>query len=479
VFSEVPIVGRGEELAALRSMWDIVTSDRRCSLLTLFGPAGIGKSRLAHELAHRVADAGGLALRGRSVGYGDTGPYSAFAQHVAKIAGIYDNDNGSEALAKLRAATAELDVGEDPAAVADAIAVLAGLPVEHAPADRDTLYFSARLFVEAVARRQPTMMVFEDIHFSDPSLLDLVEYLASRVQDVPLLLVATSRPELLTSRPAWGGGLLTARSVSLEPLGAEDAVELTGKLFEQRGLDALSDRAESLAASSDGNPLFIEELTASLAERSTRDASQLPGSIRGIVAARLDALPSAERDVVLDASVVGKVFWRGVLERLRPDRPDLAGQLGSLERRDLIRREASSSIKGEQQYSFKHGLIREVAYLTLPRDERRRAHRTTAEFLEDGSQRSGDADAVLAYHWREAGDAERSLDHLLAAADLAGRGWAKARSARLYAQALELVPDDRPELRRDIVKKRAVAAAAMFYVRDVEATRGPRPTGDG
>ena len=310
--------------------------------------------------------------------------------------------------------------------------------------------------------------------FSDPSLLDLVEYLASRVHDVPLLLVATSRPELLTSRPTWGGGLLTARSVSLEPLSAEDAVELTGKLFEQRGLDALSDRADSLAASSDGNPLFIEELTASLAERSTRDASQLPGSIRGIVAARLDALPSAERDVVLDASVVGKVFWRGVLERLRPDRPDLTEQLGSLERRDLIRREASSSIKGEQQYSFKHGLIREVAYLSLPRDERRRAHRTTAEFLEDGSQRSGDADAVLAYHWREAGDAERSLGHVLAAADLAGLGWAKARAARLYAQALELVPEDQPELRRDIVKKRALVAAAIIHTMDARIAQERR-----
>jgi predicted ATPase len=316
------------------------------------------------------------------------------------------------------------------------------------------------------------MMVFEDIHFSDPSLLDLIEYLASRVQDVPLLMIATSRPELLTSRPTWAGGLLTSRTVSLEPLSAEDAIELTGRLFEQRGLDGLADRADSLAASSDGNPLFIEELTASLAERSTRDASQLPGSIRGIVAARLDALPSSERDVVLDASVVGKVFWREVLERLRPDRADLPGLLGSLERRDLIRREASSSIKGDQQFSFKHGLIREVAYLTLPRDDRRRCHRTTAEYLEDVSLRAGDADATLAYHWREAGDADKALEYLLAAADLAGRGWAKARAAHLYAQALELVSEDKPELKRSIFMKRAVAAASAWHTPDVEAARG-------
>ena len=472
VFSGVPIVGRGEELAALRGMWDIVSSERRCSLLTVFGPAGIGKSRLAHELATRVTDSGGHALRGRSVGYGDTGPYSAFAQHVAQVAGIYDSDDAADAIGKLRAKAAELSVGEDPAEVADAVAILAGLPVENGPADRETLYFSARLFVEAVARERPTMMVFEDIHFSDPSLLDLIEYLASRVQDVPLLMIATSRPELLTSRPTWAGGLLTSRTVSLEPLSTQDAIELTGKLFEQRGLEGLADRADSLAASSDGNPLFIEELTASLAERSTRDASQLPGNIRGIVAARLDALPSSERDVVLDASVVGKVFWNGLLERLRPDRVDLPALLGSLERRDLIRREASSSIKGDQQFSFKHGLIREVAYLTLPRDERRRCHRTTAEYLEDVSLRAGDADATLAYHWREAGDADKALEYLLAAADLAGRGWAKARAAQLYAQALELVPEDKPELKRSIVMKRAVAAASAWHAPDVEAQRG-------
>ncbi len=472
VFSEVPIVGRGEELAALRGMWDIVSSERRCSLLTVFGPAGIGKSRLAHELATRVTDSGGHALRGRSVGYGDTGPYSAFAQHVAQVAGIYDSDDAADAIGKLRAKAAELSVGEDPVEVADAVAILAGLPVENGPADRETLYFSARLFVEAVARERPTMMVFEDIHFSDPSLLDLIEYLASRVQDVPLLMIATSRPELLTSRPTWAGGLLTSRTVSLEPLSTQDAIELTGKLFEQRGLEGLADRADSLAASSDGNPLFIEELTASLAERSTRDASQLPGNIRGIVAARLDALPSSERDVVLDASVVGKVFWNGLLERLRPDRVDLPALLGSLERRDLIRREASSSIKGDQQFSFKHGLIREVAYLTLPRDERRRCHRTTAEYLEDVSLRAGDADATLAYHWREAGDADKALEYLLAAADLAGRGWAKARAAQLYAQALELVPEDKPDLKRSIVMKRAVAAASAWHAPDVEAQRG-------
>jgi predicted ATPase len=473
VFSEVPLVGRGEELASLRSMWDMVSSERRCSLVTVFGPAGIGKSRLAHELTHRASETGGLALRGRSAGYGDAGPYSAFAQHVAQIAGIDHGDEPTEAVGKLRTKAADLQAADDPNEVADAVAILAGFPVDNARADRDGLYFAARLFVEAVARERPTMLVFEDIHFADPSLLDLVEFLASRVQDVPLLLVATARPELLSSRSSWGGGLLASSTISLDPLNEEDALELTGKLFDQRGLDTLADRMGALARSSDGNPLFIEELTASLAERSTRDASHLPGSIRGIVAARLDALPAPERAVVLDASVVGKVFWRGALERLRPDRTeDLAALLGSLERRDLIRREGSSQIKGEHQFTFKHGLIREVAYLTLPREERRRCHETTARYLEEISLPAGDADATLAYHWREAGDAQEAVRYLLAAAEVAGRGWAKARASTLYGQALELVPEDDGELRKTITKKRAVATVAAFHVRDVERDRG-------
>jgi class 3 adenylate cyclase len=472
VFSEVPLVGRGEELANLRSLWDMVSSENRCSLVTVFGPAGIGKSRLAHELAHRATESGGLAIRGRSAGYGDAGPYSAFAQQVAQICG-FDGDDPAAALEKLRAKAAELAVADDPNEVADAVAVLAGLPVEGGDPDRDGLYFSARLFVEAVARQQPTLLAFEDIHFSDPSLLDLIEFLASRVQDVPLLLVATSRPELLTSRPSWGGGLLASSTISLGPLNDEDAVELTGKLFEQRGLDELKDRAESLASSSDGNPLFIEELTASLAERSTRDASQLPGSIRGIVAARLDALPAPERSVVLDASVVGKVFWRGVLEHLRSDRDqDLGALLSSLERRDFIRREGSSLVKGDQQFTFKHGLIREVAYLTLPREERRRCHEITAKYLEDVQLPAGDADATLAYHWREGGDNANAIRYLMAAAEVAGRGWAKARAAILYTQALEIVPEDDAALKKELGKKQAVATVAAFHIRDVERDRG-------
>ena len=448
-FSEVPIVGRGEELATLRGTWDLVSSERRPTLVTMFGPAGIGKSRLAQQLA--------------------------------ELSDAYDSDAAEVALGKLRSRAAALEVSEDADELAEHLAILSGLPVEGSVADRETLFFSARLFLEAVARERPTLLVFEDLHFADPSLMDLVEFLASRVQDVPLLLVVTARPELLTARPSWGGGLPASSTLSLGLLSRDDAVELTERLFAQRGLGDLADRAGPLAATSDGNPLFIEELTASIAERSTRDPDRLPSSIRSIVAARLDSLPEPERNAIFDAAVVGKVFWRGVLERLRPDTQDLSSVLGSLERRDLIRREASSRIKGEQQFAFKHGLIREVAYLTLPREDRRRCHRATAEYLEEVTLRAGDADATLAHHWREGGEPEPALRHLLAAAELAGRGWAKARAVALYGQALELVPEDAAELKKEIVRERALAAAASYHeMMDMGGEGGPPgPGGSG
>jgi predicted ATPase len=316
------------------------------------------------------------------------------------------------------------------------------------------------------------MLLFEDIHWADPSLLDLISFLASRVRDVPLLLVSTARADFMSTRESWGGGLPAYSAMPLEPLGRPESVELAGRLLEQRGLAELADRASALASTGEGNPLFLEELTATIAERPVDRADQLPTSIRGIVGARLDALPAPEREVLMYASVVGKVFWRGAIAGLGPERSDLSVLLGSLEQRDLIRREAVSGILGEQQFIFKHGLIRDVAYLTLPRAERRQRHAAVARFLEGATPDPTARAAALAYHWREAGDRERALRYLLSAAEQAGRGWAKERALRLYQEALELVPEDDAERRREIFRKQAVMAAAAFHVPDAERLAG-------
>ena len=452
----VPMVGRERELGVLTGIWERVIEEGRAQLATVFGPAGIGKSRLGIELATLVADQGARVLRGRATPYGASAPYSAFAQLVKQTAMIFDSDEPAEARAKLAAAIAQL---AGPAAAeehAPQLEVLLGIGSEGTVADRETLFFSARVFVESLAMRGPTMLLFEDIHWADSSQLDLLETLASRVRDVPVMFVALARPELLGERPTWGGGLPAYTALQLDPLSDESSQELAEQFLAAR---AVAQGASKVAEMAEGNPLFIEELAASIAERSTSD--DLPTSVRAIIAARLDSLPPGERTVLVDASVAGRVFWRGALTEMAPHE-DLTGSLNALEDRGLIGREAVSRIKGDQQFAFKHALIHDVAYQTLPRAARRERHAAVARFL-SAATATGQSHEALALHWREAGESDRAVDELVAAAELAGRGWAKDHAVTLYSQALELVGDDE-QRRRSIRLKQLVMAQAFAHM---------------
>ena len=356
----VPMLGRTTELAALHNIWGRVVTERRPQLVTLFGPAGIGKSRLSAEFSELVRGEGARVVRGRSLPYGEMTPYGSFAAQVKQVARMFDTDPIDVAAGKLQQAVAALLNG-DGADVATHIGMLIGLGHEGEVGDRQTLFFSARRFVEALALEQPTVLVFEDIHVAASSLLDLLETLASRVRDVPLLLLTQARPELLSERPAWGGGLPAYSALPLEPLAADDSRELARRLLETAGSEVR--RLPELAETAEGNPLFLEELAASVAEGRT-NGDELPTSIRSIVAARIDALPSAEREALLDAAVFGKVFWADALPTTS------AAVLDALEGRDLIRRDPVSRLGERPQFAFKHQLIREVAYATLPRARR-------------------------------------------------------------------------------------------------------------
>jgi class 3 adenylate cyclase len=471
-FSDVPMVGRGAELALLRGIWERVEEERRPHLVTVFGPTGIGKSRLSHELAHRVMATGGHTLRARSIPYGESGPYEAFGQVVKQVAEIFDNDPLPDALEKVHTAVADLAPGQEADETTAHLAMLIGLRTdEDSVPDRETLFFSARVLVEGLAARRPMLLFFEDIHWADASLLDLIESLAARMGDVPVLILTTARPELLARRPSWAGGMRAYTSVGLEPLSSEEAADLTRRLLSLHEVEGPPDRVEELATTAEGNPLFIEELATSMAEGATPVAGALPTNVLSIVGARLDALPAAERSALLDAAVVGKVFWRGTLTDIQPDREDLSAVLGSLEQRGMIRRETVSRIRGEHQYSFKHALIRDVAYNTLPRAERRKRHAVAARFLEKATPDLGDTAAALAYHWREAGEDRVALGYVMAAADQAGRGWAKERAIELYREALGLLRDEDQDLRREIVRKQAVAEMALFHVIDAMRLR--------
>ena len=453
----VPMIGRNRELSVLTGIWERVTEEGRAQFVTVFGPAGIGKSRIALELSQLVAARGARVIRGRSTPYGASSPYSAFAQQVKQVSSVFDSDDPDEAREKLSSAFADL---AGPAAAEEHVPqleVLLGLAGERDVADRETLFFSARVFVESLALGGPTLLLYEDIHWADSSQLDLLENLASRVRDVPVLFVALARPELLTERSTWGGGLPAYTALPLDPLTEAASRELARKLLAE---SAASDGAAAVAETAEGNPLFIEELAASIAEEST--SGVLPTNVRALIAARLDALPSDERSVLIDASVVGRVFWRGALARMAA-RDDLSKLLGLLEERDLVRREAVSRIQGDQQFAFKHALIQEVAYLRLPRAERRARHAAVAAYLDETTRDAGQSNEALAHHWREAGENQRAVDCLIIAADQAGRGWAKRHALTLYSAALELLPEDDPR-RREVRLRQAVAAQAFAHL---------------
>ncbi|MDQ3894731.1 MAG: AAA family ATPase, partial [Actinomycetota bacterium] len=455
-FPAVPLLGRDHELDLLRGVWNRVAGGNRPHLVTVFGPPGIGKTRVASELVANVEELGGRALRGRSVPFAETTGFGAFGQQVKQLAGIFESDPVPVARSKLDGIVARVLGVTEAQELSSQLAALIGLAVDDAPVEKHVLFRAARRFVEGLGREAPTVLVFEDIHWADPSLLELLEHLATRLRDVPVLLLTLARSELLELRPTWGGGLPAYTALPLEPLAPEISRELVVRLLAQR-TEASVAVAERLSETAEGNPLFIEELAASFLERAASSDDQLPSTVKGIIAARLDALPPAERATILDAAVVGKVFWRGALAHLGGD-AGLAEILDSLEQRNLIRHEQSSRIEGEDQFSFRHMLIREVAYATLPKAVRRERHAAVARFLEQAAgDRAAESAASLAHHWEQAGDRGRAGDYLVKAAEQAERAWAKQAAASFYTRALEVLPEDDTARLRAIRLRRAAA----------------------
>jgi class 3 adenylate cyclase len=460
-----PLVGRSRELHMLRQAWERVVGDRAVQLVTVFGPSGIGKTRLGVEFIQFVLDAGGRVVRGRSLPYRDSSAYGPFADQVKQLAGIFETDPADLAIDKLRQTVASLLGSSQSETVIDHIGVLLGFETAGDIADRETLFFSVRCLIESVAAEQPLLLVFEDLHWADGALLDLVELLAGRLRNLPVFVLALSRPELLDTRPGWGSGLPAYISLTLEPLGEDDSRRLAGYLLASFAEEDRDRQVALLAGTAEGNPLFLEQMASVVTEGPAARPSSLPTTIRGSVMARLDALPGEERGLLVDASVVGRVFWRGALAASW-DSNSLGRLLDALEGRDLVHRETTSIINGEQQFAFKHGLIRDVAYETLPRRRRSERHAEVAQFLEDAGLSGTEATAALARHWRDGGHPEKAFDYFLRAGEQCGRGWAKRQAAVLFGEALQCLTEDDGR-RRDVLRRQAVAAAAAVHVSDV------------
>jgi class 3 adenylate cyclase/tetratricopeptide (TPR) repeat protein len=457
-----PMVGRERELARLRQAFDAAVADRSCQLFTVLGVPGVGKSRLVEEFLRSLGDA--TVLRGRCLPYGEGITFYPVGEVVKEAAGLEDFDEPDEIERKICAV-----LGTD----GPACSTLAQL---FAAAERDSsveeTFWAVRSFLEAVAQSAPLAVVFDDIHWGEPTFLDLIEHISDWSREAPILVLCLARPELLDERTGWGGGKFNATTISLEPLSDDECGDLIGNLL---GRAALPDEArDRILAAAEGTPLFVEEMLSMLIDEgllarvddrwvSTGALSdvRVPPTIQALLAARLDQLTDDERAAIQRAAVCGKQFHVGaVAALLGVDGPDVRPTLMSLVRRDLIRPDRSS-LAGQDAFRFRHQLIRDAAYDAAPKALRADLHERFADWLEDvGESRVEEFEEILAYHLErahhlhselgpldEAGQelCLRAAAHYAASARRAGDRSDDRAAATLFRHAADLLPDGHPE----------------------------------
>jgi class 3 adenylate cyclase len=389
-----PLVGREAELELLANTFARTVRDQRAHLFTIFGEPGVGKSRLAREFVDSLERAS--VLSGRCLPYGESVTYWPFAEMIKSAAGISDDDPLEEAFAKLKECCAD--------EVADVLGLAAGmleaLEGERSPQE---IAWAGREVMQSLASVQPLVLFFEDIHWAEEPLLDLVEHLADWVR-APLLILCLARPELLDARSGWGGGRVRSTAIELEPLSEDESELLVEKLLAQlagSSGELPPSLPKELLNRAEGNPLFVEETIRMLVEGgSDGDADRVPDTLQALIAARIDHLPPAEKTLLQRASVVGRVFWKGAIDHLSPDIEERDELLHDLLQREFLLREPRSSISGETAFRFKHLLIREVAYAGLAKHARAQHHARFAEWL---AERTGDdLVEIRAYHLDQA-----------------------------------------------------------------------------
>ncbi len=450
------LVGRERELAVLRDVFERAVRGRTPQLITLVGVPGIGKSRLVYELSLIAREDVELITwrQGRCLAYGDGVTLWALGEIVKAQVGILEQDSASDIHEKIRETVDALLDEKDAPWVEQHLLALVGLAEEtELGGDRRGEAFAAwRRFLERLAELRPLVLVFEDLHWADASLLDFVDELVEWVSDVPLLVVGTARPELLERRPGWGGGKLDATTLALAPLSDEQTARLLSALLDRPVVAAESQQA--LLERAGGNPLYAEQFADLYLERGSAEGLSLPETLQGIISARLDGLPRPEKGLLQDAAVVGKVFWSGGLQR---DEWEAAQALHSLERKGFVRRQRRSSVEGESEFAFAHALVRDVVYGQIPRADRAAKHERIAEWIESLGRREDHCE-MLAYHWGSALELARAtgtngvtlVDRTrVALRDAGDRAFglnAFATAISYYEEALTLWPDDDGEL---------------------------------
>jgi class 3 adenylate cyclase/tetratricopeptide (TPR) repeat protein len=460
---EAPFVGRDRELRQIKELFHVCADEKRAQLVSVTGIAGIGKSRLAWEF-YKYFDGIEQTIywhRGRCLAYGEGVAYWALADMVRMRCGIAEDDESPVALEKLRAALSEhlLDA-DDRRFVEPRLAQLLGIG-EHDARERGDLFAAWRLFFERLAETYPTILAFEDMQWADAALLDFVEHLLEWSRDHPLFVVTLARPELQERRPTWGAGQRNFTSLYLEPLPRAAMEELLAGLvpgLPTRVRDQVLERAE-------GVPLYAVETVRMLLDRGlvVEDASSyrvvgeieslaIPETLHALAAARLDGLSADERRVVQDAAILGKTFHPTTLGELSGvPRDELEPLLAGLVRKELLGLQVDPRSPEHGQYGFLQDLIRQVAYDTLSRRDRREKHLAAATLLAAGLAEDEVAEVVASHLLEayrldpEAAGAEelreRARQALTAAGDRVASLGATAEARRFFEQAAELAVD--------------------------------------
>lgn len=449
-------VGREADVAVLRDRYRSVVSADEPHLLSIFGEAGVGKTRLMRELSEWLASQSPLPIHrtGRVLSYGKGTTYWPMADVLKQHFGIQEGDS---------AETISDRLVDNPY-----LGLTMGIASEddlHPLVARERLHDALVAFFTDLTRERPMVLLIEDAHWAEDQLCDLIDTLVAQVSG-PLLVLVTARPELLDRRPAWGGAWGRTSALRLDALPPADTGHLLGELLGPDVPDAIRDLVVDRA---EGNPFFVEELIATLIDRGVlqRDNGSwrfgqlpagftVPDSVKAVLAARIDLLPDPEKEALQAAAVIGRTFWTGPMyELVRGGRPDI----GMLEDREFVRRHPTSTLPGEREYVIKHALTREVAYESLPRARRAKLHAAFAAWLERRMDGRDELAPFLAHHyatavrpedldlaWAGKGDEVEALrakavSWLRKAADLSIGRYEIDDGISLLGRAVELEPD--------------------------------------